>query len=145
MKKISYSKMTDTIITKRKELQLTQTQLAEKTGINRATITSIHQESSYLAMKNQKKKQKFSQSFFSKEQSKKISILYSWDFYNILEACRHSYDNGAKGVDHLVYASSSSVYGTNKKIPYSTDLILNLSKHFDCKKLIFGIIKTSNL
>ena len=42
-------------------------------------------------------------------------------FYNILEACRHSYDNGAKGVDHLVYASSSSVYGTNKKIPYSTD------------------------
>ena len=42
-------------------------------------------------------------------------------FYNILEACRHSYDNVAKGVDHLVYASSSSVYGTNKKIPYSTD------------------------
>lgn len=42
-------------------------------------------------------------------------------FYNILEACRHSYDNGAVGVEHLVYASSSSVYGTNKKIPYSTD------------------------
>lgn len=42
-------------------------------------------------------------------------------FYNILEACRHSYDNGASGVEHLVYASSSSVYGTNKKIPYSTD------------------------
>ena len=42
-------------------------------------------------------------------------------FYNILEACRHSYDNGQKGVEHLVYASSSSVYGTNKKIPYSTD------------------------
>ena len=42
-------------------------------------------------------------------------------FYNILEACRHSYDNGAKGVEHLVYASSSSVYGTNKKIPYSTE------------------------
>ena len=42
-------------------------------------------------------------------------------FYNILEACRHSYDNGRKGVDHLVYASSSSVYGSNKKIPYSTD------------------------
>lgn len=42
-------------------------------------------------------------------------------FYNILEACRHSYNNGAKGVEHLVYASSSSVYGTNKKIPYSTD------------------------
>lgn len=42
-------------------------------------------------------------------------------FYNILEACRHSYDNGESGVEHLVYASSSSVYGTNKKIPYSTD------------------------
>lgn len=42
-------------------------------------------------------------------------------FYNILEACRHSYDNDANGVEHLVYASSSSVYGTNKKVPYSTD------------------------
>lgn len=36
-------------------------------------------------------------------------------FYNILEACRHH------EVEHLVYASSSSVYGTNKKVPYSTD------------------------
>lgn len=42
-------------------------------------------------------------------------------FYNILEACRHSYDGGAEGVKHLVYASSSSVYGSNKKVPYSTD------------------------
>lgn len=42
-------------------------------------------------------------------------------FYNILEACRHSYDSGQMGVEHLVYASSSSVYGTNKKVPYSTD------------------------
>ena len=42
-------------------------------------------------------------------------------FYNILEACRHSYDNGASGVQHLVYASSSSVYGSNKKVPYSTE------------------------
>lgn len=42
-------------------------------------------------------------------------------FYNILEACRHSYDNGNPGVKHLVYASSSSVYGSNKKVPYSTD------------------------
>ena len=42
-------------------------------------------------------------------------------FYNILEACRHSYDNGAGGVEHLVYASSSSVYGSNKKIPYATE------------------------
>lgn len=42
-------------------------------------------------------------------------------FYNILEACRHSYDNHEKGVEHLVYASSSSVYGSNPKIPYSTD------------------------
>ena len=62
-------------------------------------------------------------------------------FYNILEACRHSYDcvnassvtecndiaekralkDNYHGVEHLVYASSSSVYGSNKKIPYSTD------------------------
>lgn len=42
-------------------------------------------------------------------------------FYNILEACRHSYDDGATPVEHLVYASSSSAYGSNKKVPYSTD------------------------
>lgn len=42
-------------------------------------------------------------------------------FYNILEACRHSYDNNNSGIEHLVYASSSSVYGTNKKVPYSID------------------------
>lgn len=42
-------------------------------------------------------------------------------FYHILEACRHSYDNGNSGVTHLVYASSSSVYGSNKKVPYSTE------------------------
>ena len=42
-------------------------------------------------------------------------------FYNILESCRHSYDDGQAGVEHLVYASSSSVYGTNKKVPYSTE------------------------
>lgn len=37
-------------------------------------------------------------------------------FYNILEACRHT-----PGLEHLVFASSSSVYGSNRKIPYSTD------------------------
>ena len=42
-------------------------------------------------------------------------------FYNLLEACRHSYDDGKQGVEHLVYASSSSVYGSNKKVPYSTE------------------------
>lgn len=42
-------------------------------------------------------------------------------FYNILEACRRSYDWYYGGVKHLVYASSSSVYGSNKKVPYSTD------------------------
>ena len=42
-------------------------------------------------------------------------------FFNILEACRHSYDGGATGVEHLVYASSSSVYGGNRKVPFSTD------------------------
>lgn len=40
-------------------------------------------------------------------------------FYNILEACRHSYDHGKKGVEHLVFASSSSVYGGNQKIPFA--------------------------
>ncbi|MDD7016429.1 MAG: GDP-mannose 4,6-dehydratase [Firmicutes bacterium] len=38
-------------------------------------------------------------------------------FYNILEACRHA----APAVEHLVYASSSSVYGSNQKVPYSTE------------------------
>ena len=42
-------------------------------------------------------------------------------FYNVLEACRHSYDKNYGGVEHLVYASSSSVYGSNKKVPYSTE------------------------
>ena len=42
-------------------------------------------------------------------------------FYHILEACRHSYDGGKKGVAHLVYASSSSVYGGNKKVPFSVE------------------------
>lgn len=50
-------------------------------------------------------------------------------FYNILEACRHSLTpnpspegkGGYQGVQHLVYASSSSVYGGNKKVPFSTD------------------------
>lgn len=42
-------------------------------------------------------------------------------FYNILEACRHSYDEGCTPVEHLIYASSSSVYGSNQKVPYSTD------------------------
>jgi len=42
-------------------------------------------------------------------------------FYNVLEACRHSYDGGKTGVEHLVYASSSSVYGSNTKVPYAVE------------------------
>lgn len=42
-------------------------------------------------------------------------------FYHILEACRHSYDKEKTGVEHLVYASSSSVYGGNEKVPFSTE------------------------
>ncbi len=47
-------------------------------------------------------------------------------FFNILEACRHSYpttpsEGGYEGVEHLVYASSSSVYGGNKKVPFSVE------------------------
>ena len=41
-------------------------------------------------------------------------------FYNILEACRDTMQS-ENAVEHLVYASSSSVYGSNKKVPYSTD------------------------
>ena len=42
-------------------------------------------------------------------------------FFNVLECCRHSYDGKRKGVEHLLYASSSSVYGSNEKLPYSTE------------------------
>lgn len=42
-------------------------------------------------------------------------------FFNILEACRNSYNDGNKGVEHLIFASSSSVYGNSKKIPYSIE------------------------
>lgn len=42
-------------------------------------------------------------------------------FYNILEACRHSYKNKKPGVQHFVYASSSSVYGGNRNVPFNED------------------------
>ena len=42
-------------------------------------------------------------------------------FFNVLEACRHSGDGPSPAVEHLVLASSSSVYGSNTKVPYSTD------------------------
>lgn len=42
-------------------------------------------------------------------------------FYNLLEACRHSYDNGNPGVAHLIFASSSSVYGLNRKTPFTPE------------------------
>lgn len=53
-------------------------------------------------------------------------------FFNILEACRHH------EVEHLVYASSSSVYGTNKKIPYSTE------DKSDCPVSLYAATKKSN-
>ena len=59
-------------------------------------------------------------------------------FYNILEACRHSYDNNNSGVGHLVYASSSSVYGSNKKTPYSTN------DKVDTPISLYGATKKSN-
>ena len=59
-------------------------------------------------------------------------------FYNILEACRHSYDGGKCGVEHLVYASSSSVYGSNSKIPYSTE------DKVDCPVSLYAATKKSN-
>lgn len=60
-------------------------------------------------------------------------------FCNILEACCHSYDNGQIGVEHLVYASSSSVYGSNKKVPYSTD------DKLDNPGSLYAATKKSNL
>ena len=63
-------------------------------------------------------------------------------FYNILEACRHSYDNGAAGVQHLVYASSSSVYGGNKKVPFSTDDPVDHPVSFDSYDYLLSIIKS---
>lgn len=59
-------------------------------------------------------------------------------FYNILEAIRHSYEGGANGVEHLVYASSSSVYGGNKKVPFSTD------DHVDNPVSLYAATKKSN-
>ncbi len=59
-------------------------------------------------------------------------------FYNIIEACRHSYDDGRDGVKHLVYASSSSVYGGNKKIPFST------GDSVDCPVSLYAATKKSD-
>ncbi len=59
-------------------------------------------------------------------------------FFNILEACRHSYDRGDSGVEHLVYASSSSVYGGNKKVLFCTeDKVDNIVS-------IYAVTKKSN-
>lgn len=59
-------------------------------------------------------------------------------FFNILEACRHSYDGGKKGVEHFVYASSSSVYGGNKDVPYSTE------DKVDCPVSLYAATKKSD-
>ncbi len=59
-------------------------------------------------------------------------------FYNILEACRHSCENGKSGVQHLVYASSSSVYAGIKKVPFSTD------DRTDCPVSLYAATKKSN-
>lgn len=56
-------------------------------------------------------------------------------FYNILEACRHSYDGGAKGVEHLIYASSSSAYGANSSVPYSVK-----DKVDNPRRIVLGIV-----
>ena len=58
---------------------------------------------------------------YYKMNCRNMNCITEPEFYNILEACRHSYDEGHTPVEHLVYASSSSVYGSNKKVPYSTD------------------------
>ncbi len=59
-------------------------------------------------------------------------------FFNIIEACRHSYDNGKKGVEHFIYASSSSVYGNNNEIPYS------ISQKTDTPVSLYAATKKTN-
>ena len=59
-------------------------------------------------------------------------------FYGILQACRYSRYLGHPGVQHLVYASSSSVYGGNKKVPFSTD------DRTDNPESLYGATKKSN-
>lgn len=59
-------------------------------------------------------------------------------FYNILEACHYSYYNNERGVEHFVYASSSSVYGANKKVPYNT------SDKTDYPSSLYAATKKSN-
>lgn len=59
-------------------------------------------------------------------------------FYNILEACRHSYDEENSPVEHLIYASSSSVYGGNTKVPFSE------SDYVDHPVSLYAATKKSN-
>lgn len=59
-------------------------------------------------------------------------------FYHILEACRASREKGEKQVEHLVYASSSSVYGSNQKVPYATE------DKTDCPVSLYAATKKSN-
>ena len=65
-------------------------------------------------------------------------------FFNILEACRHSEDeinnqnSDYKGIEHLIYASSSSVYGANKKIPFAE------GDFVDCPVSLYAATKKSN-
>jgi len=59
-------------------------------------------------------------------------------FYHLLEACRHSYDGGKRGVEHFVYASSSSVYGGSTKVPFSTE------DKVDCPVSLYAATKKSN-
>ncbi len=59
-------------------------------------------------------------------------------FYGILQSCRYSYGNGHPGVEHLVFASSSSVYGDNKKLPFTVD------DKADSPVSLYGATKRSN-
>lgn len=59
-------------------------------------------------------------------------------FFNILEACRRLNNDDASGVEHLVYASSSSVYGGNKKVPFSVDDMV------DCPFSLYAATKKSD-
>lgn len=113
------------------------------TGLKKGRLEELERFSAFTFIKGDISEKEFVEEIFNKytpdivvNLAAQAGVRYSIDnpdaymesnirgFFNILEACRHSYSNQKgdyKGVKHLVYASSSSVYGLNKKVPYSVE------------------------